>query len=140
MRIISGKYVGEMNVKCINCNSYYNYDELLKRDNSKPLNGADGLTMDDLISRDDYREILDEQLRHYDDGTNPFHMQILKLQREILDDMPAVDAVPVVHGRWEVCGDCGITRCSVCKWNFESHIDYKYCPHCGAKMDGRESE
>lgn len=51
--------------------------------------------MADLISRDDYREIFDEQLRHYDDGTNPFHMQILKLQREILDDMPAVDAVPV---------------------------------------------
>lgn len=51
--------------------------------------------MADLISRDDYREILDEQLRHYDDGTNPFHMQILKLQREILDDMPAVDAIPV---------------------------------------------
>ena len=50
-----------------------------------------------------------------------------------LNCVPAVDAVPVVHGRWEVCGDCGITRCSVCKWNFEGHIDYKYCPHCGAK-------
>lgn len=46
MRIISGKNIGKLNVKCINCNSYYNYDELLKRDNSKPLNGADGRTMD----------------------------------------------------------------------------------------------
>ena len=51
--------------------------------------------MADLISRDDYREILDEQLRHYDDGTNPFHMQILKLQREILDDILTIDAIPV---------------------------------------------
>ena len=51
MRIIEGKNVGKLNVKCINCNRYYNYDELLKRDNSKPLNGADWRTMDDLIPR-----------------------------------------------------------------------------------------
>lgn len=52
-----------------------------------------------------------------------------------IEELHAVDAVPVIHGRWEVCGDCGVTRCSVCKWNFEGHIDYKYCPNCGAKMD-----
>lgn len=28
MRIIEGKNVGKLNVKCINCNSYFNYDEL----------------------------------------------------------------------------------------------------------------
>jgi len=30
MRIIEGKNVGKLNVKCINCNSYFNYDELIQ--------------------------------------------------------------------------------------------------------------
>ena len=61
---------------------------------------------------------------------------------KVLEDQPTVDAVEVVHGRWEPREDAiGFVRCSVChdcniyddwpddkKWN--------YCPHCGAKMDG----
>ena len=97
--------------------------------------------MADLISRDDCREILDEQLRHYDDGTNPFHMQILKLQREILDDMPAVDAVPVVHGRWiDENPDISLDprmRCSNCSRVEMPLIKWRYCPNCGAKMSVR---
>ena len=86
MRVISGKYVGELNVKCINCNSYYNYDELLKRDNSKPLNGADGQTMDDLISR---AEAIAEDLKldGYKNG--------LQVAIQELNALPAVDAIPV---------------------------------------------
>ena len=61
---------------------------------------------------------------------------------EDIDNAPTVDAVEVVHGRWEPRQDViGFVRCSVChdcniyddwadgkKWN--------YCPNCGAKMDG----
>ena len=57
-----------------------------------------------------------------------------------LINMPAVDAVLVVHGRWEAIDDCGVTRCSACKWNFEGCIDYSYCPNCGAKMDGERRD
>ena len=49
---------------------------------------------------------------------------------------PTIDAVPVVHGRWRLYPDCGVTRCSVCDWSIEECIDYKYCPNCGARMDG----
>lgn len=47
----------------------------------------------------------------------------------------AVDAVPVVHGRWmpfhsEAAGD--IQYCSACEIGFDARTDY--CPHCGAKM------
>ena len=35
MRVLDGKNVGKLNVKCINCNSYYNYDELLKDSRSR---------------------------------------------------------------------------------------------------------
>lgn len=59
---------------------------------------------------------------------------------------PTVDAEPVRHGRWETHGDDDDLSCcyfcSQCGYNMDeseyldnfSHL--KYCPHCGAKMDG----
>ena len=59
---------------------------------------------------------------------------------------PTVDAVPVVHGRWEVSTDewfgTDVYTCSKCR---ESYVLvegtpkenlWHYCPNCGAKMDG----
>lgn len=51
---------------------------------------------------------------------------------------PAVDAVPVVHGRWmdreysdqKECSECGEICC--CQGD--------YCMNCGAKMDGGEDD
>ena len=60
-----------------------------------------------------------------------------------ISDMPAADVAPVRHGRWidaypdiepnpmfmyGICSECG----------FEQGISkyLKYCPDCGAKMDG----
>ena len=64
---------------------------------------------------------------------------------EVLNSMPAVDAVPVVHGHWiEIDeGDGDYTYdCSVCggKWwvaadTTPEENGMKYCPNCGAKMD-----
>ena len=64
----------------------------------------------------------------------------------IINEQQAVDAVEVVHGRWEPREDVkGFVCCSVChdcniydewpdgkKWN--------YCPNCGAKMDGERKD
>ena len=78
--------------------------------------------------------------------------------KPIIDQMPTVDAVEVVHGRWmwdvETHGDhmYGVDedfgyRCSRCKvWADEYGVDgdiyeeppthiLHYCPNCGAKMD-----
>ena len=56
---------------------------------------------------------------------------------------PAVDAVPVVHGRWEWDTE-DIYMCSNCCR--KSHVkevmgqpDWDFCPVCGAKMDGETS-
>lgn len=49
---------------------------------------------------------------------------------------PTVDAVPVVHGRWEQARytEAPLYICSECdKSEFKQH---RYCPNCGAKMDG----
>lgn len=67
-----------------------------------------------------------------------------RLIRHALTAAPAADVAPVVHGRWEPCFDencrCrwGFGKCSNCGQEYYAHaIDhYKYCPICGAKMDG----
>ena len=53
----------------------------------------------------------------------------------------AADVGQVRHGRWKCHGDCGVTECSVCGWSIEEYVgDYAYCPNCGAKMDGGDSD
>lgn len=52
-------------------------------------------------------------------------------------------AIPVSRGRWKLIEDCwAIYQCSCCKEEFVTEdgeeVDelWKYCPNCGAKMDG----
>ena len=76
--------------------------------------------------------------------------------RNFLAKLPKVDAVEVVHGRWEDgrCSNCQEEALST-SWDepiydydweenlryayTETHKEYHltdYCPYCGAKMDG----
>ena len=52
-------------------------------------------------------------------------------------DAPTVDAVEVVHGRWEniTGGMITLGDCSECKVR-QPVIGTNYCKNCGAKMDG----
>lgn len=66
-------------------------------------------------------------------------------------ELPAVDAVPVVHGRWEwkvqryECGFMSLSgtypTCNLCGY-FEVGVDKStpYCPNCGAEMDKTNPE
>ena len=66
--------------------------------------------------------------------------------RRVLMQAPEVDAVPVVHGRWDdsgrytfPCGDTAVrcTNCGCALTESEYHMNnWNYCPVCGAKMDG----
>ena len=54
---------------------------------------------------------------------------------------PTVDAEPVKHGHWVNKGFEPL-RCSVCGITVDAingipwaNIGFKFCPHCGAKMD-----
>lgn len=57
-----------------------------------------------------------------------------------LDNTPTVDAAPVVHGRWDMATDGDGVVCSVCGTDFCILLNetdgFKYCPNCGARMDG----
>lgn len=64
---------------------------------------------------------------------------IPKLLRNVIDwlqNQPTVDAVEVVHGRWKHARytEAPLYICSECdKPEYKQH---RYCPNCGAKMDG----
>jgi len=52
---------------------------------------------------------------------------------------PTVDAEPLIHGYWRgkpILGFCTVW-CSVCGEPYlENDGRWRYCPNCGAKMDG----
>ena len=56
-----------------------------------------------------------------------------------LKKQPAVDAAPVVHGKWttkRTQKHDGEWYCTVCDYEpIVMSDDMKYCPGCGAKMD-----
>ena len=56
----------------------------------------------------------------------------------MIDDMPAADVAPVVHGHWIICSDGYYPYCSVCKCEPKGREMTKFCGECGAKMDKEE--
>lgn len=69
----------------------------------------------------------------------------LSMVEQFAKETPTVDAVEVVHGRWDIFDDgygCELMCCSVCRSEFydgdNDTVDHphNYCPNCGAKMDG----
>lgn len=55
--------------------------------------------------------------------------------REI-NNIPAADVAPVVHGKWMITGRTERAMRSNCGNKYREHYsDYFYCPLCGAKMD-----
>ena len=79
----------------------------------------------------------------FSDDSTP--LNICKMIVEaVLNKSPTVDAVPLVHARWNHDGPAflgGIDwyRCSSCG-NRDAAEWMKYCPTCGAKMDLNETE
>lgn len=55
-----------------------------------------------------------------------------------LKNMPTIDAVPVVHGKWvKQSGSLWpVGHCSLCDELVVGTNRTNYCPWCGAKMDG----
>lgn len=69
----------------------------------------------------------------------------------VLNSVPAADVAPVVHGEWiGIWGDgyangfivyeeFECSRCG-CVHHADGEPMWDYCPQCGARMDGGESE
>ena len=54
-----------------------------------------------------------------------------------LRDMPSADVAPVRHAMWEMYGK-NLGECSECGEIVS--VRSNYCPNCGAKMDGGDSD
>ena len=63
---------------------------------------------------------------------------------EQIDLLPFADVAPVRHGGWidaESDDGCTVWHCSKCSYPIKiicGYPIYKYCPMCGALMDGKE--
>ena len=60
---------------------------------------------------------------------------------DTIDDAPTVDAVEVVHGRWERLKElpnAALHYCSIC--GYPEIRTCNYCPKCGADMRERSTD
>ena len=57
---------------------------------------------------------------------------------EGLQEYPTADVVEVKYARWKGAGMGGY-YCSLCQ-EIVSGNEFKYCPNCGAKMDGGDKQ
>lgn len=64
-----------------------------------------------------------------------FVQNMSDIDRKTIFDLPTIDAVPVVHGKWVLVNSS--ISCSVCG---EPNMEWNYCPNCGAKMDGGKDD
>lgn len=93
--------------------------------------------MSDLISKSALLEKIKNQMPQFGGGIISQTIAVCTdVAVELVKEAPAVDAVPVVHGRWiRTANDPLVNKftCSVCG---NDSMKGKCCPNCGAKMDG----
>ena len=97
--------------------------------------------------------LIDADRINYDIYEDDSGTKFVVIRIDDLSQIPTIEAEPVRHGHWipvkAMVGIDPVTmdfkigdadRCSLCSTDFVSvQTKYKYCPFCGAKMDG-ESE
>ena len=84
--------------------------------------------MSDLIRRSD---VLNP--KHIEEWDTEMGMLPPVVEVSVIESIPTVDAVEVKHGRWYDKGSLSC-RCSEC--GCKNTKESRYCPNCGAKMDG----
>ena len=74
-------------------------------------------------------------------------LQLIQMAINCIKNAPTIDAEPVRHGRWiqskivpayHYCSLCKVTHKMEMSCNV--YVFMKYCPNCGAKMDGGKDD
>lgn len=107
--------------------------------------------MDDLISREAAIEAMRECWRRVNRFAKPLEANRIMDCIKAVKELPAVDAAPVVHGRWEKMTGMmppeyhGHYCCSECGWHMKGlrnswtrEEELPYCPQCGARMGDKD--
>lgn len=104
--------------------------------------------MDEYIRREDAIKCIEDQCTDGKMWGNDDSELTLIEAYSAIDDLiaiPPTDVAKVRHGRWKPYHEADIgydeygVRCSNCKFEVEDHeVNFimKYCPNCGARMDG----
>ena len=79
---------------------------------------------------------------------SPYLFNITQRIFDIISEIPTADVAPVVHARWIYVEETLATSsgwcCSACRrprWLSPDVPEvFKYCPNCGAKMDGERKD
>ena len=77
---------------------------------------------------------------HYVKAREQSIHDVFKAVFKRLSNAPAADVAEVKHGQWMPCGFGKEIMCSVCRCELGDVWEYRYCPDCGAKMDGERRE
>lgn len=83
----------------------------------------------DYVFRDDVLEILDNKY------------ELLSKEVDEISKLKSIDSIE--HGQWifeladngwadHICSECGYTE----NMDIHVHLDWRYCPMCGARMEG----
>lgn len=104
--------------------------------------------MDEFISREAaiayIREQSEECQKAFEElcGESGIYADAYNDLAEDFYSIPAADVAPVVHGVWDIMEGTKTRRiCSKCGWDVPEYGKfYSYCPNCGAKMDGGDSD
>ena len=104
--------------------------------------------MAEYIDREALEKNLNERLAYLLDKNGPYDYFTDGYDEAVstVEEFPAADVAPVVHGRWDDsgrytfpsgnaavrCTNCG---CALTESEYRLN-NWNYCPVCGAKMDG----
>lgn len=96
------------------------------------------------------REKVAEMIKNYgknaiDDGLKTLDpIDDIVLLAKFVDSIPTADVVEVRHSYWQCSNVRMSSRDITCKYCHRTETisngseDFEYCPHCGAKMDGKD--
>ena len=103
--------------------------------------------MAEYISRETMIKLLRRMADYAEANGFYYDREVIEFVAATLAGIPAADVAPVVHGHWilerEPNGKPYCFHCSACDDDFHRiniYSTHNYCPNCGAKMDGDDSE
>ena len=99
--------------------------------------------MSEYIDKGELIKFLQEARLRLPHDSKDFHTRDLMLLNfeQYVTLMSAADVAEVRHGEWgiEITEYSNCMICSECNFGYP-HIDFNYCPNCGAKMDLGDDE
>lgn len=97
------------------------------------------------IEREKFKNILESKAEMAFGTSKAFFYSVVKM----LELIPAANVVEVKHGYWKeghyeggLLDGVNFDKCNICGYerlieDVKYKTTYKYCPNCGAKMDGK---